>query len=566
MTLPAHSIHCVTSSFLFVPTVMGPRGRSNHQAGWPWVCSSLFLTGPSPSFSRSARFASLPILSLVYSYLPTLSPNPYCYRAFPAVPFWKSFLAMPGRSVERPRSALDGDRTSYGQDRGTVSLDGSNPWGLPQDTMKDLVGRVQSYLLSHSRVSRKTSQFATGGQSQTSQSGRLERAVRRVATAPGGGHGSSSQTADDMLLDVAKEEATTVISMVVEATIMQLRKDARLGNRAAPSPSPRKPSALTKATLGQTLKAAAPATTLSRPLVSFASHLTPSDRSRSRSPVASTSPGITTLVSSGAITEITWLTPPSLPLASPVAPIIHFEDEPRWFSAGSPLSMTSESPSGHSPSSPVSAPELESPSFRPPEGWHGRSEPATAAPSPRRKRRGQPMPRPDLNPVQHITSFPALARRHGSNDWIVPPTDITKDGEVVRGPAEADPRRTRIYSTVPSASRHASMPADLHRRRSRLPSNVGASLGLSSGRRRSCRPSDEDNLSSLSLLAKIRKGSLQLGQAISSAVVGEKNDAARKESSADRMRAILEQYPKPPRPDRVGIFEAMTGANARYRC
>lgn len=189
-----------------------------------------------------------------------------------------------------------------------------------------------------------------------------------------------------------------------------------------------------------------------------------------------------------------------------------------------------------------------------------------------------------------IVSFPALQRRHCTNDWLSPPaatpaamgrseTNLYNVGvDAHTGPhgffacqpaaerpvAGPGARNADDLSFTPPAwgSRHGPAPPD---DRGNHKSKVGASIGTSAGRRLSnyhAAPPDAEAASS-SVLQKLRRGSVQFGHALASAVKGaahaqqpQRAGRGRRASSADQMKAILDRASPPPRrpTDAVGLL------------
>jgi len=342
-----------------------------------------------------------------------------------------------------------------------------------------------------------------------------------------------------------------------------------------PSPPSRRFRHLNTLVLPQTSVIADPATTIAVPRPSFTpiSAGEPSFTSRHAS-----TPTVTTFVSRDTITEVTWLNIPSAPpVTAPMSgsipphggPLPAIPASPRPVS---PSTAHTTASSHHSCPNPTAAESSRGPPPQP--CWHRRrrqSEPATMAHSPPMAHRRRTSV---SSPGRHMTSFPPLGRRHFTDDWVAPPVDLAQETPPtlagaahplpVEGTpcAEESPVRTRIFSTAPSVDRRRS---SAQRRPSRLPCGVGSSLGISSHRRRRSQPGGQGTSTPSSVLERIRRSSIQLGQAVGSVIAGSgSRDSGSLGSGADRMRAILDRFPQAYGPDAAGILA--WGAGAARRC
>jgi hypothetical protein len=164
-----------------------------------------------------------------------------------------------------------------------------------------------------------------------------------------------------------------------------------------------------------------------------------------------------------------------------------------------------------------------------------------------------------------IMSFPALKKRHCTNDWLIPPAGTPGPDD---SPAKADLYALGIdahtgasaYMTQPNIQklpltpaieasnfmfRTPSYAADALKT-AEVPHKVGASIGTSTGRRLSSSHTValEPSRRRSSIFWKLGRGSVQIGHA-SGSVVGSAGvgnmDTMRRSSSVEMMRAILEK-------------------------
>ncbi|KAB5566170.1 hypothetical protein GE09DRAFT_730258 [Coniochaeta sp. 2T2.1] len=171
-----------------------------------------------------------------------------------------------------------------------------------------------------------------------------------------------------------------------------------------------------------------------------------------------------------------------------------------------------------------------------------------------------------------IISFPALRVRHCTNDWLTPPAstpgakghgdaNLFKVGiDAHTGPehsffgpqlATKKPLATPGVTTTDMAftftAPEFTKGADTRKVSDDHPHKLGTSIGTSAGKKRQLTPPDADAGSS-SVLQKLRRGSAQIGQAISSVVHGStpsqephQSPQGRRTSCVDQMKAILDR-------------------------
>ncbi|KAB5582821.1 hypothetical protein GE09DRAFT_1278170 [Coniochaeta sp. 2T2.1] len=170
-----------------------------------------------------------------------------------------------------------------------------------------------------------------------------------------------------------------------------------------------------------------------------------------------------------------------------------------------------------------------------------------------------------------IISFPALRVRHCTNDWLTPPAstpgamghgdaNLYKVGiDAHTGPdsffvpqsATDKPLATPAVTTTDMAftftTTEFTKGADTRKMSHDHAHKLGTSIGTSAGKKRQLTPPDADAGSS-SVLQKLRRGSAQIGQAISSVVGGstlsqepQQSAHGRRTSCVDQMKAILDR-------------------------
>ncbi|UPK91792.1 hypothetical protein LCI18_002727 [Fusarium solani-melongenae] len=198
-----------------------------------------------------------------------------------------------------------------------------------------------------------------------------------------------------------------------------------------------------------------------------------------------------------------------------------------------------------------------------------------------------------------ITSFPKLLSRHCTSDWQSPPTDIedlnkhTSSTLYRRGvdahcgnksasssgsqdlPLKPDNADRSLFAENPFYSKSDCGGADTSRLTTTLAAEkrLSASLGLDWERRRSTQVAGITNETTEvhgrtrpSLMERIRQGSHRLfhrhHSRKSSEVHGGVTEEETLANSTPRSRdsIVIKNTPEPPRPDKTGIYEALTGA------
>lgn len=280
-----------------------------------------------------------------------------------------------------------------------------------------------------------------------------------------------------------------------------------------------------------------------------------SGSSERQSPAATYSPVVTTFVSENSITEVTWLNFPSDRDAHP--------GQTAGLSSATPHSSIS---SHQMVSASVSRQTSLDHSVR--EAFDYFSFPGSTSRQGRRFSVPNPAPFSPHTPGRcrhashapvdcHITSFPPLPSRMQTTDWLVAPVKPTQKQEncatwYAKGidarcaphsaeTVESETPRTRIFSTAPRNLKGC--PAS-----SLDKSKMGSSIGISSGRRRS----PPGGASPSTFMDRIRRGSAQLGHALTSAVgitSNHEDHRMQRESSVTCLRRVLATIPQESSPD-----------------
>ncbi|TPX18605.1 uncharacterized protein E0L32_002462 [Thyridium curvatum] len=442
------------------------------------------------------------------------------------------------------------------QDTHRLSSDGSNPWGLPTDTIKTLLESVRERTEAWRKavedgLGRLPPARATGAGPATP--GNLTSALTQYMA-----HLEQTRKFLVSLVDLVGAELQEAAALGVES-VVALQNKRQLAKLSLTRDS------LEDDGLGIPGMVACPASavtadptvTFTEPTPQFAEICYAEPPNNTQHP----KPTTTTLLPEQGVTEITWMNAPVV-AASPFGAIL--EERPPTPGATPPKTppQTPSSAFGAHPS--PGRPKSES-ALASREPGHLPScmklENQSEASSPRPLRRPRFILPDQDDEVTPDTSAPEQRRSSLYHLGI--------DAHTCAEDPSCEQQEPTIYTTT-------SAPEVLKARRtnsSPFQSRMGSMIGASSGRKRSA--VRKASQAPPSILDKVQRADSQTGFAADVVAVAYRSSAGgepseggaamryerpRTKSSVDRMRAILAQYPPLPRPDDTGIYSAMTGA------
>src|SRR3569833_429223 len=165
-------------------------------------------------------------------------------------------------SQKAPLNAAD----AIAQGASAVSANGSNPWGVPQKDVRELLGRIHGHLAGRSGELQNALREAltkTAGAAMSGPMGQLGGLAQSLPgfprsrptspappgaqgtpTAPAAAAGPAGQPAGNPIMEMLQKEALAIVDNKKNA-VQQWYKDGKLNLKCVPSPSPRESSVLT---------------------------------------------------------------------------------------------------------------------------------------------------------------------------------------------------------------------------------------------------------------------------------------------------------------------------------